>query len=165
MQFTFRLLDEADARAIQAWRYTGEYAIYNMTADDPDERDELLDRRSPYYAARDESGALVGFFVFGTSAEIDDCNPPGIMRADGTITIGLGLRPDLTGKGLGVAFVNAGLEFAKAQFAPVAFRLFVMTFNERAIRVYERAGFQRVGLVTQRGPRGERAFWEMRRPA
>lgn len=165
MQFRFRLLNEADARAIQGWRYAGEYAIYNMSADDPDERDELLDRRSPYYAAHDESGALVGFFVFGTSAEIEDRSPPGMVGEDGTITVGLGLRPDLTGKGLGVSFVNAGLAFAKAQFAPVAFRLFVMPFNERAIRVYERAGFQRVGLVTQRGPRGERAFLEMRRPA
>ncbi len=66
-------------------------------------------------------------------------------------------------RGLGLAFVNAGLVFARRQFAPALFRLFVMTFNERAIRVYERAGFQRVGVVMQRGPTGERPFLEMRR--
>ena len=165
MQFMFSLLNEADARAIQAWRYTGEYAIYNMDPDDPDERAELLDRRSPYYAAHDASGALVGFFLFGTSAELDDRNAPGIVGEDNTITVGLGLRPDLTGKGLGLAFVNAGLAFGNAQFAPAAFRLFVMIFNERATRVYERAGFRRVGLVMQRSLRGDRAFLEMYRPA
>jgi [ribosomal protein S18]-alanine N-acetyltransferase len=53
-------------------------------------------------------------------------------------------------------------------FAPMteedarAFRLFVMTFNERAIRVYERAGFERVKVVIQHSLEGERPFLEMR---
>ncbi|HEY7354945.1 MAG TPA: GNAT family protein [Ktedonobacterales bacterium] len=162
MQFTFRLMDEADARAMQAWRYAGEYAVYNAGEDD-DGLAEMLDRRSPHYAARDERGELVGFFAFGTSAAITGSPEPGIYGEDGSVLIGLGLRPDLTGKGLGLAFVNAGLAFGRAQFAPTAFRLFVMTFNQRAIRVYERAGFQAVGVVMQPNPRGERPFLEMRR--
>ena len=40
-----------------------------------------------------------------------------------------------------------------------------MTFNRRAIRVYERAGFQSVGEVMQHSPHGERNFLEMRRAA
>ncbi len=137
MQFTFALMDEADARAIEAWRYEGEYAVYNL-AGDGDDPAELLDRRSPYYAARDERGELLGFFAFGTSAAITENKEPGIYAEDGSVLVGLGLRPDLTGKGLGLAFVEAGLAFGKARFAPTSFRLFVMTFNERAIRVYER---------------------------
>jgi RimJ/RimL family protein N-acetyltransferase len=161
MQFTFRLMDEADARAVQAWRYDGEYAVYNWDADGDDPA-ELLDRRSPHYAVRDERSELVGFFAFGSSADITD-SPPGIYGEDRSVLVGLGMRPDLTGKGLGLAFVNAGLAFGTAQFAPTAFRLFVMTFNERAIRVYERAGFQRVGVVMQHSPQGDRPFLEMRR--
>jgi ribosomal-protein-alanine N-acetyltransferase len=163
MQFTFRLVDEADARAIQAWRYEGEYAVYNMEADHAEGLAELLDRRSPHYAARDERGELVGFFAFGTSAAITGSPEPGIYGEDGSVLVGLGLRPDLTGKGVGLAFVNAGLAFGKAQFAPNAFRLFVMTFNQRAIRVYERAGFEHVGVVMQHSPQGDRPFLEMRR--
>ncbi len=106
---------------------------------------------------------MVGFWRFGTSAAITDSQEPGIYGEDGSVLVGLGLRPDLTGTGLGLAFVNAGLAFGNAQFAPAAFRLFVMTFNQRAIRVYERAGFQRVGVVAQRSPQGERPFLEMRR--
>ncbi len=163
MRFSFRLMDEADASAIQAWRYEGEYAVYNFKADN-DDISELLDRRSPYYAVRDESGALVGFFTFGTSADIQGAPEPGIYAPDGSVLIGLGLRPDLTGQGLGLAFVQAGLAFGAEQFAPSAFRLFVMTFNERAIRVYERAGFERVGVVQQQYSGGTRLFLEMRRP-
>jgi RimJ/RimL family protein N-acetyltransferase len=37
-----------------------------------------------------------------------------------------------------------------------------MTFNERAIRVYERAGFERVRVVIQHSLEGERPFLEMR---
>jgi ribosomal-protein-alanine N-acetyltransferase len=138
MQFAFHLMDEADARATLAWRYTGEYAVYNAGEGD-EALAELLDRRSPHYAARDERGELVGFFAFGTSAAITTSPEPGIYGEDRSVLVGLGLRPDLTGKGLGLAFVNAGLALGREQFAPAAFRLFVMTFNQRAIRVYELA--------------------------
>ena len=30
MHFTFKPMNEADARAIQAWRYKGPYSIYNQ---------------------------------------------------------------------------------------------------------------------------------------
>ena len=73
------------------------------------------------------------------------------------------MRPDLTGKGLGLAFVQAGLDFAREQFKPDYFRLFVLTYNERAIRVYERAGFERMGIYVQRRAEGDRDFLEMRR--
>ncbi len=161
MQFTFQLMNEEDARAIQSWRYEGEYAVYNAGADDG--ISELMDRRSPYYAARDERGELVGFFCFGASASLGGYAEPGIYAEDRSVLVGLGLRPDLTGKGVGLAFVNAGLAFGAEQFAPSAFRLYVMTFNQRAIRVYERAGFQPVGEVIQHGPQGDRRFLEMRR--
>ena len=55
--------------------------------------------------------------------------------------VGLGLRPDLTGKGLGHGFLVAGLEFARRSFSPEDFRLAVATVNERAIKVYEGVGF------------------------
>ncbi len=164
MSFAFQLMDEADARAIQSWRYEGEYAVYNAGADD-DDPSELLDRRSPYYAVRDEHGDLIGFFCYGSSASITGSEEPGIYREDRSVLIGLGLRPDLTGKGLGLNFVNAGLAFGTEQFAPSAFGLYVMLFNQRAISVYKRAGFQSVRKVVQHNPQGERPFLEMRRPA
>jgi [ribosomal protein S18]-alanine N-acetyltransferase len=40
--------------------------------------------------------------------------------------------------------VRAGLRFALEVYSPPAFRLTVAAFNRRAIRVYERAGFETV---------------------
>ena len=164
MQFIFSLVNAADAHTIKMWRYEGPYAIYNID-NDLDDLAELLDQRSPYYAVRNEQGEMIGFFVFGTSAQVGNVDIPGLYSENNTITIGLGMRPDLTGKGLGLAFINAGLDFAREQFQPDFFRLFVLAFNERAIRVYERAGFQRVRVFVQRNIHGEREFWEMRRHA
>ena len=58
---------------------------------------------------------------------------------------GLGLRPDLVGRGLGLDFFRAGLEFARERYRPRLIRLHVAAFNERAIKVYERASFREVG--------------------
>jgi len=165
MQLSFTLMDEVDAHTIQTWHYEGQYAVYDVTADSEDHLSEMLDRRSPYYAVRDEQGELVGFFCFGTSALPYDSGQTGLYSESRTLAIGLGLRPDLTGKGLGLAFVNAGLIFAKDQFTPTSFHLFVLSFNKRAIRVYERAGFKHVYTFVQRNIHGENEFVEMYREA
>ncbi len=163
-QFNFTLLEEADARAILAWRYEGQYAIYNW--EDEDDPADMLDRRSPHYAVKDERGELIGFFAFGSSAQVWDSGEPHLYSENKTVTVGLGMRPDLTGKGLGLAFVQAGLDFAREHFKPDYFRLYVLTFNERAMRVYERAGFERTGIYTRLSAEyGNRDFVEMRRGA
>jgi RimJ/RimL family protein N-acetyltransferase len=164
MEFVFEPLTESDARVIAAWRYPAPYDVYNMG---DDSIPELLDRRSPHFAVCDERGELVGFFAFGTAAEVDGEHDPALYGADQTLSVGLALRPDLVGqrRGLGLAFVQAGLDFARRAFVPTAFRLFVLTFNQRAIRVYERSGFERVAVRHVRNIHGEHDFLEMWRPA
>jgi ribosomal-protein-alanine N-acetyltransferase len=55
----------------------------------------------------------------------------------------------VTGCGLGLAFVTAGLDFARERLGATRFVLDVAEFNERAIHVYERAGFRRIGTKTR----------------
>ena len=138
--YSFEPIKDEQAQEIAAWRYETPYDFYDV-ASDPEDLEELLapERRRNYYAAVSDGGELAGFFCFGSEAQV----PGGDYADDGTIDIGLGLRPDLVGKRLGLGFVLAGLEFAEERFAPSGFRLTVATFNERAIRVYERAGFRR----------------------
>jgi ribosomal-protein-alanine N-acetyltransferase len=81
------------------------------------------------------------------------------------VVIGLGLRPDCTGKGLGQAFVEAGLEYAKQKFDPATFRLSVATFNRRAIRVYEKVGFKPDGVFMNETNDGQYEFLRMVRGA
>jgi ribosomal-protein-alanine N-acetyltransferase len=154
MQFQFRPMDDDFARAIAAWHYDGVYAFYDADQDLEDLH-ELLDpqgRADRYYAVVDEYGELVGFFSFN-------------QDVNGDVTLGLGLRPDLTGKGLGQAFLASGLAFAKEKFSPETFRLSVATFNRRAIRVYERAGFQHDGLFMNETNGGRHEFLRMVRKA
>jgi [ribosomal protein S18]-alanine N-acetyltransferase len=163
-RFVFSLMDKADAETIQTWHYEGAYAVYNM-GNNEEGLAELVDRRSPYYSVRDERGDLVGLFNVGTSALVEESNEPGIYGEDRIITIGLGMRPDAMGKGMGLTFVQACLDFARREFAPKHFQLYVFTWNKRAIRVYERAGFQSVRIFWQHNIHGKREFLEMCRDA
>lgn len=165
MYFIFKPMKKADVLAIVQWRYEGEYAVYNLDSDPEDDASEMLDRRSPYYAVWNERNELIGFFCYGSAAQVGPIDEPSLYSEDKTITIGLGLRPDLTGQGNGLALVEAGLEFARQAYAPAYFRLFVMAFNQRALKVYERAGFRKVGVYFQQRSSGPREFVEMRRPA
>jgi ribosomal-protein-alanine N-acetyltransferase len=87
------------------------------------------------------------------------------QREAGTLQIGLGLHPERTGQGLGGAFLEAGLDFARSRFQPAQFVLSVATFNRRAITVYERAGFTAVRVFMHSTNGGDWEFVEMRRPA
>jgi ribosomal-protein-alanine N-acetyltransferase len=144
-------MDDAAAQAIATWRYPPPYDFYDADAD-PEDLAELLDpaaRADAYLAARDADGGLVGFFC---------------IKPDGdAVEIGLGLRPDLIGRGLGAAFLAAGLAHARQRHAPRRFRLFVAAFNHRAIRVYERAGFRATAQLSRMTNGGCYAFVEMTR--
>jgi ribosomal-protein-alanine N-acetyltransferase len=130
-RFAIRAMTAEDARAIASWRYPEPYDFYDWDRD-PGDLAQLLDPAGwgvRYFVADDEHDhELAGFFEFTVT--------------DDVVEIGLGLRPDLTGQGLGAPFVAAGIEFAEQRFSPRAYALAVAAFNRRAIAVYERAGFR-----------------------
>jgi ribosomal-protein-alanine N-acetyltransferase len=152
--YVFRPMNDEEAREISGWSYDPPYDFYDATSD-PGDLAELLDRKrrqeGAYYAAFDERGALVGFFQFEKKGRI--------------VEVGLGLRPDLTGRKLGLGFMLAGLEFARRHFSPTGFQLSVATFNERAILVYERTGFRRGEVFMHHTNGGDHPFLFMTREA
>jgi ribosomal-protein-alanine N-acetyltransferase len=138
MSFTFAPMAEADARAVAAWEYPPPHDVYNVPAAYREESARsFLDPGLGYHAAR-LGGELAGFCCFGPDARV----PGGDYRREELLDVGLGLRPDLAGRGLGLAFVESILAFADVTRAPAGYRLTVAVFNQRAIRVYERAGFR-----------------------
>jgi ribosomal-protein-alanine N-acetyltransferase len=123
------------------WRYPPPYDFYDGDVD------PVLNPER-YFGALDEEGELVGFFYF-------EPKPP-------DLDYGLGLRPDLVGNALGLEFFLAGLAFARERYAPRRVYLHVAEFNERARRVYERAGFVVVSRHVRRFERfGEVPFLTM----
>jgi len=152
--FRLRPLTQADAEAISGWHYPEPYSFYDWSAD-VDDLGELLDpvlRGDAYVAVDDAEGELIGHFSFKA-------------KAPGTIEIGLGLRPDRTGRGLGASFVEAALEHGRSAYGAERFTLAVASFNRRAITVYERAGFVATRTYQHRTNGGEWEFIEMQRPA
>lgn len=131
--YRFRPMRLRDTWTVASWRYPGEYAFYDMSWI------ELLIIRlsiplmralnvGDCYAVDDTSGRLAGVFTY-------------YRRDEDELEIGLAMRPNLTGHGYGLAFVRAGMAFARIRFAPKRFSLTVAEFNRRARTVYERAGF------------------------
>jgi RimJ/RimL family protein N-acetyltransferase len=131
----FRPLGEADARAIVAWHYDGPYAVYNQPADG---EAGLLDPQYRYHAVESPAGELFGFCCFGADARV----PGGTYQDRDALDIGGGLRPDLTGRGLGIASFRAILDVARERFDAGTFRVTVAAFNQRAIRMCQWAGFE-----------------------
>ena len=162
MRFTLKPITPCDARAISRWRYGGPYSIYDG---DPTSVDALLEPGLFYHSVYDKRGDLVGYFCFGEDARVPAGRRLGVYEIEPALDVGLGMRPDLTGQGLGEEFVHAGLRFARETYAPPAFRLTVATFNRRAIRVYERAGFETVETFGPATPDGGREWLLMRRIA
>ena len=137
-------LTEAHGEEISGWQYEFPYEWYD-TSNDP-RKVELFahpQKRESLRAVLDDDDELVGFFNF--------------VREGDEVRVGLGMRPDLTGRGLAQPFIQAGLDYASLEWRPRRFRLWVASWNERALRAYRRAGFREVR------PHDESRFVEMER--
>jgi [ribosomal protein S18]-alanine N-acetyltransferase len=140
--FTFRELTRADADEIARWRYREPYSLY-----DGGDAQRLLEYT--YFAGLDEDGKLVGFCCFGEDARV-----PGLEEEDGVLDVGAGLRPDLTGIGLGAPFLREACRFGSELYTPARFRVAIAAFNRRAQMVAHALGFEKEGTLQT----GEREF-------
>lgn len=163
MRFSIRAFTRGDADVIASWRYDPPYDVYDVRADasmDDEMRDPLRWGTSWFAVDDGETGELAGFLELVVSDS---------ESATGTHTeveVGLGLRPDLTGRGLGASFVDVALEFSRERWSPRTFALDVFPWNERAIRTYERAGFERGEVYDRTFEDGNVVtFLRMMRPA
>ena len=138
MPFAFRPLDEESARTILHWKYEAPYEIYNLASPEPEETLRyLLDPQNAFYGMVGHQGDLEAFCSFGPDGQV-----AGGEYSTPALDIGLGLRPDLTGQSHGSSYVNAAIEFARSTFKPDRLRVTIAAFNQRALRVWEKAGFR-----------------------
>lgn len=138
-------LTQANAEQIVQWHYPAEYAFYNTDAD-PDDCAELLSpsRRGDRFYQVIEDERLLGYFCTEETSQA------------GVVEIGLGLAPDWTGKGYGVSFVQLLVAHVIEVEHPRKLLMNVAQFNQRAQKVYQRAGFEIVKTYDQVDDMGKR---------
>ncbi|CAM3912176.1 GNAT family N-acetyltransferase [Cohnella lubricantis] len=131
-EFRIGPMTEEDAARICDWRYPPPYDKYRWPSwermkfeerefGDPDIRERQ------YASVRDGGGELIGYVQFFPMA--------------GVVRLGLGLRPDCCGLGWGPAFASATAAEAARRAPGAEIDLEVESWNRRAIRAYEKAGF------------------------
>ena len=136
--YSFNQMDIATAREIaDTWKYEAPFDFYDATAD-PDDYQEFVDPNSwpgIFYSVWEQQ-ELRGFFSMSSTEH-------------GT-GVGVGMRPNLVGRGAGTEFVRACLGYAKDRCGVSgSITLSVASFNARAIKVYERFGFRATGQYKQ----------------
>jgi ribosomal-protein-alanine N-acetyltransferase len=157
VKFSIRPLTGADAEAMVSWRYDPPYAAYDPPADLVE---TFVDPVSRYFAVDAEPGGLAGFCCFGEHARVPGCDYD--SGEPDVIDVGVGLRPDMTGRGFGRAFVAAVADFAVQRLGAALVRAAIAECNRRSIRVFEAVGFE---VARQLRPPGSgESFLELTRP-
>lgn len=128
---TYRHLSEDAKRQICTWHYDGEYAIYNLPSYEEMRARQMgfmnLDAERNYYGFWDQA-TLVGYIK--------------ITEKDLEVSIGIGVKPDLCGKQYGQQILSIACAIANAQYPDKPLCLEVRTWNTRAVKCYEKAGFR-----------------------
>lgn len=103
---------------VSSWDYDDVYSFYDMAADEDDLR-IFMDTKNWQNTIR------------------------AVLNESDEFWLSLGLRPDLTGQGLGEEFVLECVRYAISQYKLIkhTIKLAVALFNQRAIKVYQRVGF------------------------
>lgn len=128
-------MNEKFAREIVDWKYESPYDFYNSS---PDSLDEFLEEK--YFCVIDKSNEeLVGFFCVGESAQVPIGSQYGAYT-EGFVDIGIGMKPELTGRGMGTRFFSFIVSQIEGN-SHKPLRLTVAKFNHRAIHLYEKMGF------------------------
>ncbi len=128
------ILSDAEKREICSWKYSGEYAIYNLPSYENMQAKQigfLNPAREQNYRAFYDEDCLVGFV--------------NIKEEEAEVFIGIGVKPELCSKGYGQRILYETYRISKELHPDKPLYLEVRTWNERAIRCYQKAGFEIVG--------------------
>lgn len=151
--WTVRPLRRSDAVAILNWRYPPPYHIYQMIGTDPSELEWeetisfLVGSDSDYFAVGN-GNELIGFGCTGVEAQVPGYEYTTVEAVD----VGLGMRPNLVGQGLGSSLLSTILEHLSSSYQPQRFRATIAEFNQRSQALFRRAGFQTVDRFQASNP-------------
>lgn len=153
--FAFRMepMNIRHCQDICTWTYEPPYDIYQWSswAQMEESAEEFGDKeiRETQYVSvlDDETGLLVGYAQ--------------LFPLTGVTRIGLGMRPELCGHGMGAAFVRFIAEEARRRRPADEIDLEVLVWNERARKAYAKAGFTVTDEYERPTPSGSKLFYCM----
>ena len=134
-----RPMTDEEARTVAAWSYPAPFDLYDVDPDNTALFTERDDAGHGYYPALDQHGAVVAFCVLGPEARVRGQHPQ-----DHVLDVGLGVRPDLTSRGLASELLPQVATLAQSLFHPTQLRTAVATFNDRSLALCRKAGFSPV---------------------
>ncbi len=146
-------ITRAYAKEYLSWQYEPPYDFYTIAPKYWEREMGEIFQPAPedsYYAVL-RDGKMAGYFE--------------LHHREETVEIGVALRPELTGKGYGRAFLACVLEQAWARYQPQKFALRVAAWNERAQRLYRAAGFRETGRAIRQANGKDTQFILMQMPA
>lgn len=125
------ILTESMAKEVCKWRYEGLYSVYNLSEWEVVVSNcwELASEvaRNEYFVSMLLENDLIGFGR--------------IQMFDDKVSLGIGLKPDICGKGYGQKAMQLLVKEAKRRYPNTEIGLDVRKFNERAKKCYENLGF------------------------
>jgi [ribosomal protein S18]-alanine N-acetyltransferase len=135
LEWATRKVTQNDAIEILTWKYEKPYDFYNNVLSG----EAILELTSNAYRAVLYHDKLIGFYCTGKDAQIPIGHRVDAYQ-DSCLDIGIGMKPALTGKGMGTDFLRYILKEVSRE-AKGKLRLTVAEFNQRAIRLYEKFNF------------------------
>lgn len=144
---------EAEKEAICAWQYPGEYAMYNNPP--------YAEQKKHGYGFANPANNFYSFYDAETLVGFVNLSDEG-----SEVFFGIGAHPDHCGQGYGTQMTALAWDLSQRLYPGKPMYLEVRTWNTRAVRCYEKAGFRVVGEPVKRVTlSGEGTFYHMVRQA
>lgn len=145
-----RQLTDDEVIKICEWKYEGDYAMYNLPSYEELKRNNysIVDaNKQENYRVYYEGERLVGF--------------TNLINEGNTVFLGIGVNPQCLNQKYGQRILKSTLELSKEINGDKPVYLEVRTWNQRAVRAYERSGFMIVATINQKTKIGDGEFYRM----
>ncbi|HHT14949.1 MAG: GNAT family N-acetyltransferase [Christensenellales bacterium] len=140
---------EKEKRIICGWKYNGKYAIYNNPPyeEQLEKQQGFANSRNNYYSFYDGT-ELIGYI--------------NLVEEESVVFFGIGVNPIYCNQGYGQKISDTACQISRRLYPEKPIHLKVRTWNIRAVKCYEKAGFRIVGEpILQTTPTGEGTFYLM----
>jgi RimJ/RimL family protein N-acetyltransferase len=147
LQISYRPAEKKHAREFVNWQYEPPYDVYNCPPEEIGDAVQYnIDPKNNVYSMFNESDILIGYCSYGRDAQV-----PGGDYSEEALDIGLMIKPELTGQGLGTAFAEEIVRNGVNKYDPKKLRVTIAIFNKRAIRTWEKNGFKQTQFFKRSG--------------